>query len=285
MYCWKFYTDCLRYGSGAISLLNELLKLDWRKRINAIDALKHPYFRNDPLPAEAADIPHFEESHELDRRKFRSQKAAPPPAPKGGTVGMGPSWGPDNGGGQGGFGNGDGYGGVNHRQHHNGNRHPSHSQTGYRNGAPPPPPANDRRPAWHRDRDRDRDHAGRPDTRLPPRPPPAEYSGSRASMDGSRSDRDRDRLLPRSRAGVTNVDTYIPAYGPDSGRRDDRRRWDDRDDRRHNRDRSDRLDYDERSRTGRTRSRSRSPVRERTDRVRERDPVDRADRDRDVYRR
>ncbi|QSS66037.1 serine/threonine-protein kinase bur-1 [Histoplasma capsulatum] len=32
-------------GAGVISLLSELLKLDWRKRINAIDALQHPYFR------------------------------------------------------------------------------------------------------------------------------------------------------------------------------------------------------------------------------------------------
>ncbi|KAG4436951.1 serine/threonine protein kinase [Cadophora sp. M221] len=77
------------YGSGAISLLNELLKLDWKKRTNAIDALQHPYFRTHPLPAKPGDLPTFEDSHELDRRKFRSQKAAPPPAPKGGTVGMG----------------------------------------------------------------------------------------------------------------------------------------------------------------------------------------------------
>ncbi|TVY44685.1 Serine/threonine-protein kinase [Lachnellula subtilissima] len=76
------------YGSGAISLLSDLLKLDWRKRVNAIDALKHPYFHTEPLPARAGDLPTFEDSHELDRRKFRGQKAAPPPAPKGGTVGM-----------------------------------------------------------------------------------------------------------------------------------------------------------------------------------------------------
>ena len=107
-------------------------------------------------------------------------------------------------------------------------------------------------------------------------------------------DRDRERALPRSRAGVggvpggpRDVDTYIPSYGPESGRRedrprDDRRRWDDRDERRHDRDR-DRLDYDDRGRNGRTRSRSRSPVRERErDRVRERDPLSR---ERDVYRR
>ncbi|KZF22648.1 Pkinase-domain-containing protein [Xylona heveae TC161] len=78
-------------GSSAISLLGELLKLDWRKRINAIDALQHPYFRTDPLPAKPGQLPQFEDSHELDRRKFRGQKAALPPAPAGGTVGTGPN--------------------------------------------------------------------------------------------------------------------------------------------------------------------------------------------------
>ncbi|KAL9057820.1 MAG: hypothetical protein Q9206_002190 [Seirophora lacunosa] len=73
-------------GSSAISLLSELLKLDWRKRINAIDALKHPYFTNHPLPARPGDIPRFEDSHELDRRKFRGQKLERPPAPAGGSA-------------------------------------------------------------------------------------------------------------------------------------------------------------------------------------------------------
>ncbi|KAF3479585.1 CMGC/CDK protein kinase [Arthroderma uncinatum] len=73
-------------GPVAISLLTELLRLDWRKRINAIDALKHPYFTTPPLPARPGDIPSFEDSHELDRRKFRGQKAALPPAPAGGKA-------------------------------------------------------------------------------------------------------------------------------------------------------------------------------------------------------
>jgi serine/threonine-protein kinase BUR1 len=289
-------------GSGAISLLNELLKLDWRKRVNAIDALKHPYFRNAPLPAKAGDLPVMEDSHELDRRKFRSQKAAPPPAPKGGTVGMGAgNWGGEpTANGHAGFGNGDNYG---YRQQ-NGGRYPPHG--GHRNGVPPPPPQEERRRAWERHRD------DRPDTRLPPRPPPADYStydGSREHPEGYRSrshDLDRDRGAPRSRAGGPSIDTYIPSYGQDAGRRDDRpprndrssrerddrpRRRDDRDERRHeNRDRDrdrDRLDYDERSRNSRTRSRSRSPIRDRErERVREREPLERNhDRDRDVYRR
>lgn len=77
----------------AISLLTELLKLDWRKRVNAIDALKHPYFSTPPLPARPGDLPSFEDSHELDRRRFRGQRAAMPPAPAGGSVGMGQSGG------------------------------------------------------------------------------------------------------------------------------------------------------------------------------------------------
>ncbi|KAL2067865.1 hypothetical protein VTL71DRAFT_15963 [Oculimacula yallundae] len=298
------------FGSGAISLLNELLRLDWKKRVNAIDALKHPYFRTAPLPARPGDLPTFEDSHELDRRKFRNQKAAPPPAPKGGTVGMGPTggWGGEPGNGY--NGNGDHHNG--HR-HHNGNRHPPPG--GYRNGVAPPPPQEERRPAWARPRD---DH--RPDTRLPPRPPPpAEYrydggrdGGRENGRDGERRDgyrstsRDIDRP-PRSRnGGGPNVDTYIPSYGPDSGRppreRDDRPR-DDRGppredrtrrpehDRRHDREREGgRLEYDDHSRSGRTRSRSRSPARhpDRHPGARERDPLDRErerERERDVYRR
>jgi serine/threonine-protein kinase BUR1 len=204
---------------------------------------------------------------------------------------MGPTggWAGDGGGGNSGF--GDNYSGVN-RVHHNGHRHPNLPYGSYRPDGPPPP-GQERRPAWQRD--------GRPDTRLPPRPPPTtnpvnwggSYDGSRSERPEYR-DRDRERALPRSRAGVggvpggpRDVDTYIPSYGPESGRRedrprDDRRRWDDRDERRHDRDR-DRLDYDDRGRNGRTRSRSRSPVRERErDRVRERDPLSR---ERDVYRR
>ncbi|KAJ5541987.1 hypothetical protein N7535_004405 [Penicillium sp. DV-2018c] len=64
---------------AAISLLSELLRLDWRKRINAMDALRHPYFTTHPLPARPGDIPQFADSHEFDRKKFRNQR--PPVAP------------------------------------------------------------------------------------------------------------------------------------------------------------------------------------------------------------
>jgi len=73
-------------GSAGVSMLAELLRLDPRTRINAMDALEHEFFRADPLPANPADLPRFEDSHELDRRKQRGQK---PPAPAGGTVGVG----------------------------------------------------------------------------------------------------------------------------------------------------------------------------------------------------
>ncbi|KAH8598035.1 kinase-like domain-containing protein [Bisporella sp. PMI_857] len=278
------------HGSGAISLLSELLKLDWRKRINAIDALQHPYFHTEPMPAKPGDLPMFEESHELDRKKFRSQKAAPPPAPKGGTVGKGTDggWGAEPG--PGGY--VDSHGGHNQRSHQNGSRYPPHGVDS-RNGVPLPL-SEGRRPAWRRD--------DRPDTRLPPRPPAGipeplyDGGGGRSDRDNYRSQsRDLERGPPRSR-GPPSVDTYIPSYGTESSRqprgdrsRDERppRRRDDLDDRRHDRDRERaRLEYDDRSRSGRTRSRSRSPQRDRDRVVREREPSDRdRDRDRDIYRR
>ncbi|KAJ5373590.1 hypothetical protein N7517_005596 [Penicillium concentricum] len=74
----NFFKDL---NPAAISLLGEFLKLDWRKRINAMDALKHPYFTTHPLPARPGEIPQFADSHELDRKKFRSQRVPMPPVP------------------------------------------------------------------------------------------------------------------------------------------------------------------------------------------------------------
>ena len=244
------------YGVEAVSLLKELLKLDWRTRINAIDALQHAYFRNSPLPAKPGDLPSFEESHELDRRKFHDRKAALPPAPKGGTVGRGAADG-GNGGPNSGFNNVDGYG----------------PRSGMGNGrfprGGPPPIGDDRRPpAWYRDKG------------LPPRPPPPlDYGNGRDAASGGGDhfgdyrDRDRDRP-PRSRGGGRpDVDTYIPSYDRDGGRReprDDRRRREDWDGGRYDRG-GRRGDFDDKSRTSRTRSRSKSPI------IR--------DRERDFYRR
>ncbi|KAK8001419.1 hypothetical protein PG991_013641 [Apiospora marii] len=118
-----------QHGVLAVSLLKELLKLDWRSRINAVDALQHPYFTTAPLPAQPGDIPTYEDSHELDRRKYPDRKAALPPAPKGGAVGDGGFHGNHQG-----FSSGDGYGPPGGRA--NGGRHPPNQNGGHRNGPP-----------------------------------------------------------------------------------------------------------------------------------------------------
>ncbi|KAF6241601.1 hypothetical protein HO173_000312 [Letharia columbiana] len=164
-------------GPSFISLLGELLKLDWRKRVNAIDALEHPYFKNPPLPAKPGEIPQFQESHELDRKKFREQKANLPPAPAGGTVGMGPDGDFVNAAGHlnhnGQYRSRGGLGAYSNEQQAYPPRH-----TGYDNrqhglqrefrGPPPPPgppPPQSRRPAWPPEANG-----------LPPRPPTSNKS-------------------------------------------------------------------------------------------------------------
>ncbi|KAL1302562.1 hypothetical protein AAFC00_002944 [Neodothiora populina] len=178
----------------ALALLKELLKLDWQKRINAIDALQHPYFKTEPLPSRPEQLPSFEESHELDRRKHQERRVALPPAPAGGTVGLGPdeAWPPSNpntysnGYERGRPSRGPGPGPVSGPpsrhpdsrqpsrrpawQQHGSEGHPPRSVAPYANGnshLPPPPP----------------------DSRLPPRPMP-----------------------PANGRGGPNVDTYIPSY-------------------------------------------------------------------------
>ncbi|KAL8723443.1 MAG: hypothetical protein Q9225_000274 [Loekoesia sp. 1 TL-2023] len=226
-------------GSSAISLLGELLKLDWRKRINAIDALQHPYFKNHPLPAKPGDIPRFEDSHELDRRRFRGQKAALPPAPAGGSVGMGANgdWasGPTTTNYQGPprpRGGGSGFPSQQQqyppRRNDYSNRVP-HPPQDHRipgpSGPPPPPP---HRPAWAREANG-----------LPPRPPPSNVGGSGGigwsndlPIDGHRTRMPPRGMPPGGSRG--QVDTYIPSYanrddGPrvrdDGHRRDERGDW------------------------------------------------------------
>lgn len=302
-------------GPLVISLLSELLKLDWRKRINAIDALKHPYFTSEPLPARPEDLPYFEESHELDRRKYRGKKAALPPAPAGGTVGMGtngewvagsgpppPPAGPPNGGPY--------MNGTASRAPMIGGQGPY--DRGVPNGAYPgprgPPGRYERGPPNHYD------HRG-PGSRAPPGPsnrqayqPPPRYNEPPSRQphtydEGLPDSNRRHPLEPplRPPRGGPKVDTYIPAYssaanGPPRpgydqlshppGRGDRRprgepptRREDRRDDRDYrDRDRpgADRRDYEGRDYS--RRSRTRSPDR---DDHRERN----RDRDRELYRR
>ena len=263
-------------GSAAISLLTELLKLDWRKRINAIDAIKHPYFKSHPLPAKPGEIPHFEDSHELDRRKFRGQKAGPPPAPAGGSVGMGP--------------NGDFIHGLaqasQHQSrppggalaYHNGaNQNQSRRnnydgryqlpQYDYRDSLPHGPSSH--RPAWVRDA-----HG------LPPRPPPPNDMGRSGPGQGwpggpepPPPPRGRPPQVNRTKAGAgpANRDSYVPSYTNRDGR-DNRYRNRDDDPRPHERgDRPNHLDRRDFELQDPSRRRSRSPDNSR-DRDRYRDP-------------
>lgn len=61
-------------GEAGVLLLDKLLTLDPAKRWNAQDALEHEYFRSDPKPLDPKDMPVFEESHEIDRERFKRQR-------------------------------------------------------------------------------------------------------------------------------------------------------------------------------------------------------------------
>ncbi|KAF1850898.1 Pkinase-domain-containing protein [Cucurbitaria berberidis CBS 394.84] len=192
-----------------LSLIKDLMKLDWRKRINAIDAIDHPYFREQPLPMREEDIPHFADSHELDRRNVRGQKQALPPAPAGGTVGGGPN-GEWSGSGQPpqSWQNGDRrYGGPQDRGPPGVDRH---QRGGYDRRAPPyehrppPPPPGERRPNWGNGTDsRHGNLPAPPSDGRHPLPPVPRYG-----PDGD-----------RRRGGQPAGDTYIPSYGNDGPRR------------------------------------------------------------------
>lgn len=179
----------------AVSLLTELLKLDWRKRINAIDALNHPYFTTPPLPARPGDIPHFQDSHELDRKKFRSQRAPMPPAPPGSSADAAPNGGWAT----------------------SGSRGPdvrnSRVPGAPRGGRPNPPggPINSHRRGPFPPSQRG---AG-----LPPRPLPGSnqqlWDGPPTGRPDGRDDHRRDRSGQGRPGGrfPSNVDSYVPSYG------------------------------------------------------------------------
>ncbi|KAJ5953417.1 Serine/threonine-protein kinase bur1 [Penicillium verhagenii] len=180
---------------AAVSLLTELLKLDWRKRVNAIDALKHPYFTTPPLPARPGEIPHFQDSHELDRKKFRGQRAPVPPAP-GGNAGDGSSNGAWTGSGP---------------RPDSRSRIPGAARGGRPNGVPgmagnPNNPNNTNR--------RGPFPSSQRDSGLPPRPPVSsqQWDGAQAGWtDDSRRDR-----FPQGRSSgrfSSSIDSYVPNYG------------------------------------------------------------------------
>ncbi|EGE04134.1 CMGC/CDK protein kinase [Trichophyton equinum CBS 127.97] len=203
-------------GPVAISLLTELLRLDWRKRINAIDALKHPYFTTPPLPAKPGDLPSFEDSHELDRRKFRGQKAALPPAPAGGSVGMGAH-------GEWTSGSSRGAPTTDPKK----SRVPQAARSGYGNNMHPSsrPPYDSRMPDpvhGHKRKASGEPHSHLPawqrDANLPPKPPapanPQWQTGSRRGG-GPGQDSRRDRPpIPRGGGGIGDGgrDSYVPNY-------------------------------------------------------------------------
>jgi serine/threonine-protein kinase BUR1 len=293
-------------SATGLSFLSELLKLDWRKRINAIDAIDHPYFREDPKPMREEDIPTFADSHELDRRNARGQKQALPPAPAGGTVGGGPNgeWtgsGPPPGN-NGPWMNGDrGRNGPQDRGPPGVDRPPG-ARGGFDRGRPapydhrpPPPPPPRHQPHWGNGRD---DNRGPPYEGarhgLPPPPGEGRHPLPRPPRYGPGGERPEraDRRVPP-------VDTYVPAYNAGGAPpRDDRRSRDPddrpREGRRGSRDSGQSRDKFEDDRSDRSRSyrerdarnfgqgrrdgrtRSRSP--ERRDRNRDRDRND-------VYRR
>ncbi|PWY85654.1 Pkinase-domain-containing protein [Aspergillus sclerotioniger CBS 115572] len=190
---------------AAISLLSELLKLDWRKRINAMDALKHPYFFSPPLPARPGELPSFEDSHELDRRRFRGQRAPMPPAPAGGSIGTGGpngSWAACSG-------NRTGIDGRNSRL-------PNAARGNWNHGAqgvPPQRSIDNRNCETHTARSRSGGeesgqgpwHKGG----LPPRPP---MSNHQAWASGNIGRVGRDRNHQGRGRSEGNLDSYIPNY-------------------------------------------------------------------------
>ncbi|KAB8214376.1 kinase-like domain-containing protein [Aspergillus novoparasiticus] len=194
---------------AAISLLGELLKLDWRKRINAIDALKHPYFSNHPLPAHPGELPYFEDSHEFDRRRFRGQRAVMPPAPAGGSVGMGPNggWSSNS--------------GTRTSADSRNSRIPGAARFGKSNshgsqGNVPRRSFDNRNNEPHQSRAKQDDShralsSWQKEGGLPPKPPLPSHQGWVPSYTG-RVGRDRTHLGRFGGRPDSNVDSYVPTY-------------------------------------------------------------------------
>ena len=230
--------------------------------MNAIDALKHPYFSTPPLPARPGDIPTFEDSHELDRRRFRGQRAAMPPAPAGGSVGMGRNGGWST---------------------NSGNRTNSDARNPRVPGAPRGVKAtsngsmgNQRRDTWNNDSQHTRQRRINDDSNqslasrhrdggLPPKPPAPTHHEPWMTGHPDKGGRDRG-YGPRYGGPEASVDSYIPIYSG-SDRNRERGQGPTNSDWRgsyHDKSYQNKLDY---SRDNPSRRRSRSPMyRERVDR-------------------
>lgn len=61
--------EFFRVSPELADLLDRLLVLDPTKRLNAEEALDHDWFWTDPIATDPAKLPHYEPSHEYDRRK------------------------------------------------------------------------------------------------------------------------------------------------------------------------------------------------------------------------
>ncbi|KAJ1975625.1 serine/threonine protein kinase, CMGC, CDC2/CDK sub [Dimargaris verticillata] len=78
------------YGEHAADFLDRLLVLNPNRRLTAAQALDHEFLWSEPYPANPADLPTYESSHEYDRRKRKQAKHHPP-----GPLGGGPEGGRD----------------------------------------------------------------------------------------------------------------------------------------------------------------------------------------------
>lgn len=64
---------------SSMMLLSDLLKLDPQKRLTAVDALSHEFFKTEPRACRPEELPRYNDSHELDARRARKDRG--PPAP------------------------------------------------------------------------------------------------------------------------------------------------------------------------------------------------------------
>jgi len=77
----KIYKRCLgetfkNFPIEALNLIDKLLTLDPKKRINASEALDSEYFWSAPMPCEPKNIPPYPASHEFQAKKRKQQQQA-----------------------------------------------------------------------------------------------------------------------------------------------------------------------------------------------------------------
>lgn len=66
-------------SAAGLALLNQLLTYDPEKRATARSALRHSYFREQPLPRSPANMPTFPSAHDMDARtsRWHNRRSAP----------------------------------------------------------------------------------------------------------------------------------------------------------------------------------------------------------------